>query len=305
MAAAARVPSGHPANLENNQPAGGNSPLATGNSQLITAGYEELLTALRAMNGVLVAFSGGVDSSLLLAAAQKALGETVLAVTAVSPIFPPSDLESARLLAGALGVRWITLETDELADPHFRANPPNRCYLCKKRLFTRLLAEARRQGLPWVIEATNADDLADYRPGLIALRELGIRSPLVEVGMGKQAIRRLARGERLPNWDRPSSACLASRIPYGEAITRERLERIARAETALRGLGFRQVRVRDHGVVARIELMKDDLERLLAAGLREEVIASCRAAGYRYVTLDLQGYRTGSLNETLEAVRGE
>lgn len=265
------------------------------------AKYQELLAHLQTLGGALVAFSGGVDSSLLLAAAREALGDAVLTVTATSPTFPAHDLESARLIVAQLGVRWITLETEELDDPHFRANPSNRCYFCKKKLFSLLLEKARAEGLPWVIEATNADDLTDYRPGLTAIRELGIRSPFVELGIGKQQIRRLAKELGLANWDRPSSACLASRIPYGEEITRERLARIAKAETVFRELGFRQVRVRDHGTLARIELAADDLARLLDSDLRSRVVALCKAAGYTYVTLDLQGYRTGSLNETLES----
>jgi pyridinium-3,5-biscarboxylic acid mononucleotide sulfurtransferase len=261
--------------------------------------YQKLTNLLKEMSGVLVACSGGVDSTVLLAAAQNALGEAVLAVTAASPVFPTRDLQFARKIASRLGARWIMLETDELDDPQFRTNPPNRCYFCKTRLFSLLLNKAAEEALPVVIEGTNADDLSDFRPGLTALRELGIRSPFVELGIGKQEIRRLAKEMGLENWDKPSSACLASRIPYGEEITRERLNRIAEVEALLREMGFRQVRLRDHGSLARIELPAEEMNRLLRLRLRKTIVEACKDAGYTFVTLDLQGYRTGSLNEAL------
>lgn len=267
--------------------------------------YQRLEALLKELGGALLAFSGGVDSSLLLAAAREALGDSVLAVTATSPTFPSHELESARRLAAKLGVRWITLETQELDDPQFTENPPNRCYFCKKKLFSQFLEKAREEGLPFVIDATNADDLADYRPGLRALRELGIRSPFAELGIGKEEIRRFAKALGLDNWDKPSSACLASRIPYGEEITKARLERIGKAEAALRDLGFRQIRVRDHGALARIEMDADDMIGLTASPLRDTIVQACKASGYLYVTLDLQGYRTGSMNESLGGISSQ
>ena len=266
---------------------------------VMEAKRRELEALMKDMGGVLVAFSGGVDSSVLLAAAHKALGDSAVAATGTSALVPAHDLEFARAISSRLGARWITLESGELDDQHFRDNPSNRCYFCKKSLFTRFLARASEEGLPFVIEGSNTDDLTEIRPGMAALRELGIRSPFLEVGIGKEMIRRLAKHYGLPNWDKPSSACLASRIPYGELITPERLQRIDHSEAALRGMGFRQLRVRDHGTIARVEIAPDEMGRLLEHGLREAVVAACKSAGYTYVTIDLQGYRTGAMHEAV------
>ena len=266
---------------------------------MVEAKALQLEALLKDMGGVLVAFSGGVDSSVLLAAARRALGREVVAATGKSASFPAHDLESARTISSKLGVRWITLESGELDDQRYKANPPNRCYFCKKGLLTKLLERASEEGLPFVVEGSNADDLNDIRPGMAAVRELGVRSPFLEAGIGKEMIRRLAKYYGLPNWDKPSSPCLASRIPYGELITAERLRRIDRSEALLRDLGFRRFRVRDHGTVARVELMVEDMQRLFESRMREAVVAACREAGYTFVTLDLQGYRSGAMHEAV------
>jgi uncharacterized protein len=261
--------------------------------------YEALKSHLKALDGVLVAFSGGVDSAVLLAAAHDALGDRVLAVIADSPTYPQAELRAAQALASRLGVRCVVAVTDELNDPAFCANSDRRCYFCKTHLFGDLTAIARREGLPFVVEGSNADDLSDYRPGLEAVRELGVRSPFIELGIGKVDIRRMAQERGLPVWDKPAAACLSSRIPYGQEITRPKLRRIERAEDALRALGFRLLRVRDHGELARIEISPDDFARLLDPDVRAAIVAALKEAGYLYVSMDLQGYRRGAMNEGL------
>jgi len=252
------------------------------------------------MQGVLVAFSGGVDSSVLLAAAHEALGDSVVAVTGTSAAFPAHDLESAIKVSSQLEVHWVTLASGEFEDPNYRSNPPNRCYFCKKSLFTKLTRMAAEKCIPFVVEGSNADDLSDIRPGLAAASELGVRSPFIELGIDKAMIRRLAQSFGLPNWDKPSSPCLASRIPYGDQITPERLSRIDRSESCLRGMGFRQVRVRDHGTLARVEVMPEDMKLCLDLQYRQKIVGACQDAGYTFVTLDLRGYRTGAMNEVLD-----
>lgn len=259
--------------------------------------YRRLLADLTSMGSVAVAFSGGVDSTFLLWAAREALGDKVLALTAVSVFFPERETGEAEAICRALGVRQITEAVDELAIPGVAENPADRCYLCKRTLFSRLWELARANGCAALAEGSNADDEGDYRPGLRAIRELGVESPLKKAGLTKAEIRDLSRKAGLPTWDKPSYACLASRFPYGETITAEKLAMVEKAEQGLLDRGFRQTRVRVHGDSARIEVPEEDMDRILA--LRKEIAAAVRAAGFAYVSLDLEGYRTGSMNEVL------
>ena len=252
---------------------------------------------LDGLSSACVAFSGGVDSSLLLWAAVRRLGaERVVAFTAVSPTYLPEELDVARRLAGDLGVELVIAETDEFHDPLFVSNPRERCYHCKRHLLEAMARTARERGLEALLDGANHDDLGDDRPGMRAARELGVRHPLLEAGLGKPAVRALARAAGLPTWDTPQQACLASRIPYGEVITGEKLERVAAAEAVLHELGFRQCRVRHHGSIARIEVEPGELGRAGGAA-REEIARRLRALGFTYVTLDLDGFRSGSMNE--------
>lgn len=261
---------------------------------------DDLDRRLRALRSAAVAFSGGVDSAFVLKAALDALGpDAVLAVTGRSPSVPAAEISAAGALAAEIGARHEFLDTREFDDPNYLANPADRCYFCKDELYSRLRALARTRGLEAVVNGVNADDLADFRPGLRAASEHGVSAPLAECGITKAEVRALARAAGLAVHDKPASPCLSSRVPYGEAITPEKLARIDAAETLLRALGFRECRVRHHGDVARIEVPADRIARLAEPDLRERVERGLRDLGYRYVTLDLRGFRSGSLNEVV------
>lgn len=270
----------------------------------LEAKAHKLEDLLAQMKSVVVAFSGGVDSSVLLKFASTVLGERALGIVAKSPTFPATELQMALAISQLIGANCIVIETDELSDPRFAGNPPERCYYCKLELFGKLKDIAQERGMAWVLDGSNADDVRDIRPGTRAARELGVRSPLKEAGLCKQEIRELAKAAGLPNWSKPAQACLASRFPYGQSLTSDGLERVALAENVLQRLGFSQVRVRVHGEVARIEVPPDELDRLLAPGVRDEVALSLKKLGFLFLAADLEGYRTGSLNEALRGRKG-
>lgn len=262
---------------------------------------ERLEEILGGFAGCAVAYSGGVDSTFLLACARRALGERVAAITVRTLLHEPEEAADARRRAEGLGARHVTLDLDIGSLPAILGNPPDRCYHCKRGVFTSIRERAAGMGLPAVVDASHADDLRERRPGVRALRELGVRSPLAEAGLGKAAIRALSAAMGIEGAGRPSNPCLATRIPYGTALTAERLRRVARSEAAVRDLGFAVVRVRDYEVSARVEVPEADLERAASGPLRSEIVSRLRAAGYRYATLDLLGYRSGSMDEALPA----
>jgi uncharacterized protein len=276
---------------------------------------EKLKKTIQNLDSAIVAFSGGVDSSLVAKLCHDILGDRVLAVTARSETYPHYELENAKKVAREIGIPHLIIETKELDIPGFSSNPPNRCYFCKSELFEKLKELAQEEGYRHVLDGANADDLQDYRPGSQAAQELGVRSPLKEAGLTKEDIRKLSKSLGLSTWDKPSFACMSSRFPYGQEITPEKLQMVAHAEDFLRTLGLRQFRLRHHewqsvsgglppypstpgGATARLEVSQEEIP--LAIEKRNEIVKKCKELGYTYVTLDLQGYRTGSMNEVLD-----
>lgn len=264
----------------------------------------EKLNRLRAlfteMDRALIAYSGGIDSTLVAKVASDVLGERALAVTANSPSLLPEDLEDARVQAAEMGIRHEVVVTHELENPSYAANPVNRCYFCKSELHDTLKPLALERGYPYVVDGVNADDLQDYRPGIQAARERGARSPLAEVGITKLEVRQISRELGLPWWDKPAQPCLSSRFPYGEAITVEKLQRVGRAERYLRQLGYRTLRVRSAEDTARIELPVETIKSFVAETDIEALVAALQSYGFTYVTLDLEGFRSGKLNQVLQ-----
>ena len=261
--------------------------------------YENLKELLKGFGSAAIAFSSGVDSTFLLYAANEALGDHVIAVTAQSCSFPKRELNEAKAFCKQQQIRHFSCESEELEIEGFSHNPKNRCYLCKHELFEKIGEIAEREHIAVIAEGSNLDDNGDYRPGLQAVAELGIQSPLRSIGFAKEDIRSLSRYLGLPTWNKQSFACLSSRFVYGETISKEKLSMVDRAEQLLLDLGFHQVRVRIHGTIARIEIMPEEFQKLIREGVRKQITASFRSYGFSYVTMDLTGYRTGSMNEML------
>ncbi len=265
--------------------------------------FSHLKTILQDMESIIIGFSGGVDSTFLAKVATDVLGDKALSVAAISDSFPPHERQEAENLANELGLNYRSIQTSELDNPEYRKNDPNRCFFCKQELVNHLRKTANKYGIKNIALGTNYDDLRDYRPGQQAAQEGGSRFPLVEAELTKEDIRQLSNQLNIPTWNKPSFACLASRFPYGEEISKEKLERVGEAESALRELGFNQFRVRSHDNLARIEVMPEEMTKVLI--LKEEITQAVRRAGFAYVAMDLLGYRTGSMNEILHQVHTE
>lgn len=262
--------------------------------------YDDLKTLLKTYGSVAVAFSSGVDSTFLLYAAKEALGDKTIAVTAHSCSFPERELKETKAFCETHNIRQFVFDSEELDIEGFSQNPKNRCYLCKRELFQKIINIAADNGITVIAEGSNLDDNGDYRPGLRAVAELGIKSPLREIGFTKVDIRALSRHLSLPTWNKQSFACLASRFVYGETITEEKLSMVDRAEQLLLDLGFHQMRVRIHGTMARIEVMPEEFPKLIEEDIRTRITTTLKSIGFTYITMDLIGYRTGSMNEVLK-----
>ena len=266
------------------------------------AKFQRLTQLLGESERLLVAFSAGVDSTFLLKAAHMTIGARAIALTAASPTVPPGELDAAKNFANSLGCRHIVVDSHELTNPSFSRNPDNRCFFCKDELYRISRAEADKLGIETIVDGTNLDDLKDHRPGLKAADEWGVRHPLVEAEMTKDEIRRYSRELSLPTWDKPSSPCLSSRFPYGTEINLERLKKVGNCEVFMKQLGFREFRVRYHGDLARIEVSQNEIDRLFDKSIREAIVKRFKEVGFNFVSLDLQGFRSGSLNDALQKI---